>query len=64
MVHDWEEIDLRFYWKELIKTYYDFLMRRSEYTDYLFPMVFAVMVFVYSYFMSDWDGNIWKLIAR
>jgi hypothetical protein len=64
VVHDWEEIDLRFYWKELIKTYYDFLMRRSEYTDYLFPMVFAVMVFVYSYFMSDWDGNIWKLIAR
>jgi hypothetical protein len=64
MVHDWEEIDLRFYWKELIQTYYDFLMRRSEFTDYLFPMVFAVMVFVYSYFMSDWDGSIWRLIAR
>ena len=64
VVYDWEEIDPRFFWKQLIHTYYDFLMRRSEFTDYLFPMFFAVIVFVYAYFMSDWDGSIWKLIAR
>ena len=64
MVYNWEEIDLRFFWKQLVHTYCDFLMRRSEFTDYLFPMFFAVIVFVYAYFMSDWGGSIWKLIAR
>lgn len=62
--HDWEEIEIPFYWKDLVATYYDFFMRRSEFTDYLFPIFFAITAFIYAYFFSDWDGSFCKLIAQ
>ena len=60
--HNWEDVSFRVAWKDFVSTYYDFIMRRSEFTDYWFPIIYAFAAYIYSFIISDWDGSIWKLI--
>jgi hypothetical protein len=60
--HNLEDVSFRVAWKDYVSTYYDFFMRRSEFTDYVFPIIYAFVAYIYSFIFSDWNGSIWKLI--
>ena len=56
-LRDWEQIEPGVFFLEFVGTYIHFLVRRTEFSDYWFPLVFAAIVFVYSYFLGSWEGS-------
>ena len=47
-------------WKELLRSYYQVIIKQSMGTDYFFPFIFSLLVFYYCNY-GDWQGNLFNI---